>query len=130
MDFTYDKENATITINGIEFSEGYVFSNLLPDVNDIGTTFRIAKVDGKIIKVRVIPRTLLSSYRVALGMKWMSILFIGGAALYFKSSLLATAAICGMIVYGATALVISAIGSAADYCISEVKFLPKDEAAT
>lgn len=130
MEFVHDKENATVSINGVEFSEHYVFSTLLPSMDDIGDTFRVAKIDGKIVKVRVIPRTLLGSYRVAIGMKWMSILFVGGAALFFKSALLAGVAATGLIVYGAAALVIAAIGSASDYFISEVKFLPKDPIAS
>lgn len=127
MDFVHDKENGTVSINGVEFSEHYVFSTLLPSMDDVGDTFRVARIDGKIMKVRVIPRSLLGSYRVAIGMKWMSILFLGGAAFFFKSVLLGVIAAIGMIVYGAAALIISSIGSAADYCISEVKFLPKKE---
>lgn len=127
MDFVHDKLNGTVSINGVEFSEHYVFSTLLPSMDDVGDTFRVARINGKISKVRVIPRTLLGTYRVALISKWLSVLFFGAASFYFKSEAIAIIGGVGMIVYGAAALVISSIGAAADYCISEVKFLPKKE---
>lgn len=128
MEVLHDKEREIVSINGSEFTELYILSTLLPSEDDIGTTFRIAKIGGMIMRVRVIPRTLLGSYKTALGMKWLTFFSLGGLGFFLKSPMLTGLAIGGLIVYGAAALVISAIGAASDYCISEVKFLPKDEA--